>query len=140
MADLTITAANVAAGGSTMQSRNVQLGENITAGQCAYLKTSDGKWWKLDADLTSLDSDTQMGILLTGGSADGYAIVVTEGPMIMGATVANGMAYIASETAGGIAPVSDWSGMTTAKEFHLGYGISTTQIYVKPLVTGATVA
>lgn len=140
MADLTVTAANVAVGSSTTKVRVVQFGETMTAGMGCYLKTSDSKWWKADADLTTLESTTQFAIVLTGASGDAYGAIVYEGPIIMGATVANGMAYIASETAGGIAPVSDFSAMTTVKEFVFGFGISTAQIYVDPSVPGATIA
>ena len=60
------------------------------------------------------------------------------GYVIIGATVTNGMAYIVSTTAGGIAPVSDYSGYSGAFQQHLGYGVGTTILAVDPFTTGST--
>lgn len=136
LADLSITAANVKAGGATCLPQVVQFGETMTAGQSTYLKASDQKYWKADANVTAAEAKATA-VVLVGAAGDAYGVIAT-GPVIIGATVANGMAYIVSTTAGGIAPVSDFAGYTGAFEQHLGYGVGTTIIDVKPHTTGAT--
>lgn len=124
-ADLSITAANVAIASTTgARTSTVQWGETITAGMCVYKKASDGKYYKSDNDVDSATANA-LGIALTGGSADGYGIVMTAGTLNIGATTAKGMAYVVSDTAGGIRPVSDtW---TTGEYItHLGYATNTT--------------
>lgn len=104
MADISITAANVAIGSAATQYSFVQFGETVTQGHSVYLKT-DGKYWKADAD--GLATAEGRGIVLTPSGADGYGFIVTDGPMIMGATLAVGTTYVVSTTAGGIAPIAD---------------------------------
>lgn len=136
MADLSITAANVKAGGSTCRSQTVQFGETMTAGQSTYLNGSDGKYWKADSNLSAAAAQG-VAVVMIGAAADAYGLIGT-GPIIIGAAVTNGVPYIVSTTAGGIAPASDFAGYTGSWQQHLGYAISATVIDVKPLTTGAT--
>jgi hypothetical protein len=105
MADLSITAANVRPGSDAII-RLVQFGENVTAGQVVYLKSSDSKYWKADANAGS-SAEVAVGIALTGGSTDGYGVIQTGGTIIIGATTVKGEIYVLSATAGGIAPCTD---------------------------------
>lgn len=106
MADLTITAANVALGGSGTSVRVVQVGESVTQGETGYLNNTDNKHYLADAD----DSETTANadcLFLSPASADGYAVAVFSGPVNVGATLTVGEQYYVSDTAGGIKPAAD---------------------------------
>jgi len=124
MADLSITAANVGVG-STAILRIVQVGETVSHSQPVYLKTSDGKYWKDDADL----ADENRGITLTAASADGYAVIITDGDFRPGATLVVGETYIVSATAGAICPIGDLASGDYSKI--LGQATSASNLYVK---------
>ncbi len=103
MADLSQTPANVESGAGA-STAVVQAGEALEAGMPVY-QASTGKYLKADAnDATAYDAK---GIALCGASSDGYFILQTSGPMNIGATTTQGEIYVASATAGGIAPCSD---------------------------------
>ena len=104
MADITVTAANVAATSNTVTSL-VQVGESVTQAQPLYLYTTDNKYYKADADV--LATSKAAGIALTPASTDGYVLMATDGLVNLGATLTVGQVYVASTTAGGIAPYSD---------------------------------
>lgn len=125
--DLVITAANVKIGGASAKTQDVVFGETVTNGQPVYLKASDGKYYKADNDASEATAEAR-GIALVGNSADGYGIIVTSGPIYIGATTAAGMNYVVSSTAGGIAPVADLGSNDYITS--LGHAISTTVIYV----------
>lgn len=103
--DLSITAANVKLGGSGTKTLTVTFGETATAGQVVY-RAADGDYDLADSNGSDLTADAK-GIVLVGNSADGVGVIVTEGPIVIGATTAAGMNYVLSDTAGGIAPVAD---------------------------------
>jgi hypothetical protein len=136
MADLSITAANVKIKGSDAVTKIVQFGETMTAGQSTYLKASDQKWWKADAN-ASAEAAAASAIVLVGAAGDAYGLVCTGGPMDLGATLTVGVPYIVSTTAGGIAPAPDFSGYSSSFLTHLGYATATSTIYIKAYVTGA---
>lgn len=104
MADLTITAANVAPAGQC-STRIVKIGETVTAGQVLYEKASDSKYWLADADATA--TADAVGISLHNGSANDYVVMAVAGPVDLGATLTVGETYVVSTTAGGIAPTAD---------------------------------
>lgn len=107
MADLTQTAANVGLtddAGSQVDASHV-YGETIAQGNAVYLKTSDNKYWKTDADAEATAAAS--GIALTPGAADEYGVVCTEGYVDLGATLTVGETYVVSTTAGAIAPIGD---------------------------------
>ncbi len=138
MADLSITAANVKIKAATTTTRIVQFGETMTAGQAAYLKSSDQKYWKADAN-GSADTAAAKGVVLVGAAGDAYGLIVESGPTDLGATLTVGVPYIVSTTAGGIAPASDFAGYTSSWLTHLGYATATSTIDIRPFVTGASV-
>ena len=135
MADLSITAANVGIDGPCAL-EPVETGEAITQGQPVYRKASDGLWYRSDSN-ASLEAATATGIALTPASgANKWTAIVRTGRVIVGATVAVGVTYYASATAGGIAPETDLA--TGWYPRSLGQAVSTTVIDFAP--SGGTVA
>lgn len=108
MADLSITPQNVQLMASSTQTVRGIYGETVTQGQAVYLKESDGRWWKADADLSTAAAAAG-GIALTPGAAGETGIIVTSGKMDVGATLTVGEIYVLSSTAGGICPEADLS-------------------------------
>lgn len=112
MADITITAASVAPGATTLKLKPVTYGESgITQGMPLYQSTSDSKYYKADADAVA----TALGavIAMSAGGADDPGFVAIPGTepgkalINMGATLTVGETYVVSTTAGGVAPISD---------------------------------
>lgn len=112
MTDLSITAANVAAGANAT-TRHGTAGATITAGQVVYLdQTTTGEWLLADSDGASaaVRGGELVGIALNGAS-DGQPLKVqTDGDITIGATLTAGTTYYLSATAGGIAPLADITG------------------------------
>lgn len=112
MADLSPTPANVALGASTTPTRVVQYGEAVSPPNPLYRNATDGKWYKCDAN-DGVAKAVVGAIALTPGATNGYGLVAlpssTPGQSLvnLGATLAVGMPYAVSATAGGIAPVGD---------------------------------
>lgn len=134
MADLVITAANVAKGTPSTTSTGT-AGEAITQGQALYFNT-DGKWWKAKANGTAVQAKVG-GVALNAASAGQPVVVQTSGQITIGATMTKGVLYYASPTAaGGIAPFADLGAgnYTTV----LGFALSTTIMVVAPIITGVT--
>lgn len=104
MADLTITAANVAAGANSTSVHGV-AGATITAGQAVYLDSTTGTYKLCDANASGTASCD--GIALNGAASGQPLKVLTEGLITIGGTVAVGTIYVVSETAGGICPSTD---------------------------------
>lgn len=105
MADLTITAANVA------QSTNADTatgtaGASITAGQTLYIDTADGRLKLADANGTSLTA-TVAGVALHAAASGQPITYQRAGSINLGATLVAGTIYVNSATAGGIAPAAD---------------------------------
>jgi hypothetical protein len=139
MADISVTAADVAlTTGTTATRKNVTYGEAVTQGQSVYLNT-DGKWWKADANAALSAGSAGVGVSLTkGGAADEPGIVVTGGPMKIGATLTPGAPYFVSSNAGGICPAGDLS--STEYTTYLGSAISTSVINLGPHASGGLTA
>lgn len=121
-----------AVGGSYPANRIVvtgTAGETLVAGNLVYLKTSDGQWWKCDADTAATVENVLLGIAQGAGSA---GVAVTSGVLIRGydnnqtGLTANAIAY-AGNTAGAI--VSTTPGTV---EVTVGFSLSTTAIYFSP--------
>lgn len=136
MADLSITASNVAQATGATVDKNYVAGETITAGQALYIKGSDGKLWKAQADGTSEEA-TVYGIALNGASADQPVAVLTGGNITIGATIAVGTVYVVSATAGGIAPWADL--VSTNRVSLLAYGASAGVLTINKVVTGVQI-
>lgn len=138
MADISQTAANAHVYEGVRAPELVQFGETMVPGNFTYLKVSDSKWWKTDAN-TQLPASTRIGMVVVGAAGDAYGVVVTKGPVDVGGTLTSGVPYIASQTAGGIAPATDWSGYTSAYQIHLGYATGANTLDLDPKITGATI-
>lgn len=113
MADLTQTAANVAAGASTLKLRitGIQAGEAITQGQPVYQSTADSKFYRCDADAAA--TAIAAGIAMTPAATNGYFALAQSGDspgqalINLGATLTVGQVYVVSTNPGGIAPIAD---------------------------------
>ena len=105
MADIIITAANVAAGAGASVI-NVTAGASITAGQAVYRDAADGLYKLADAN-ASQAAAAAVGIALHAAASGQPLAVLTGGNITIGATVAVGTIYVVSGTAGGIAPAAD---------------------------------
>lgn len=137
MADITVTAANVVwvSGSSPVLGT---IGETVTAGQCVYVKASDSRLWKAQADGTSAEA-TAVGIMLNGGAAGQVGMYAPSGASInIGGTTAKTTTYLVSATAGGVAPQAD---IVTSGHYHsrLGYASATDGSFTVDLrATGVT--
>ena len=133
MADLTITAANVAAGAGAT-TKQVTAGATITAGQLVYLDNSDGEHKLVDNDASG--TSTVEGVALNGASDGQPLTILTEGNLNPGATVAIGTIYGSSSTAGGIAPSADFA----TGDFVSIIGIATTASNIDVKINNSGVA
>ena len=120
MANISQTAANVAAGSSTTRVQLVQAGEAITQGQPVYL-ASDGKYYQTDANDTAVKAQAK-GIAVSPASTDGYFLMAVDGLINLGATLAVGQVYVVSATKGAIAPYGD----LTTNDYVTILGVATT--------------
>lgn len=127
MADLTITAANVAAGSSARTTTGT-AGATVTAGQVVYLDSSDNKYKLADNDSATAAVRSPAGIALHASLSGQPLTILTRGSITIGATTAVGEVYCLSSTAGGICPVAD----IAAGDYNtvIGVGTSTTAINV----------
>jgi len=126
LADLSITAANVAPGTDATKDTGT-AGEALTAGQAVYKKSSDGKYYKADCNSATAEVRVASGIVLTGSAANQPVVVQTAGSITIGATVSNGVVYYLSGTAGGIRPVAD----NTTGDYVQTIGIATSASVIK---------
>jgi len=142
MADITITAANVAVvtTSSPTVSRSYNAGEAVTAGQLVYLNTADSEWYKAQADGTALEAGSAgLGVALHT-SANGQPLAVqTAGQITIGGTVVAGTEYVASDTAGGICPHADLTA-TGRRYSRVGYATTTGIIKLDLLASGVQLA
>lgn len=103
-------------------------GETITTGQLVYLKVSDGRWWKADADTAATVDNVALGIA-QGAGTTGNAItngVLTYGLDANQSGLTANTLYYASNTAGGI------STSAGTVEVTIGFALSTTTIFFNP--------
>lgn len=136
MADLTITAANVAKGTNAAVVSSYLAGASITAGQSVYLDSATNTIKLADAD--ALASSAAVGVALNAASSGQPITYQRSGNITIGATVAVGVAYYVSTTAGGICLESD---LTTGDFPHfLGFATSTTVIALDPKACGVAKA
>lgn len=128
MADLTITAANVAlvSGG---RDDGALAGEAFTAGMAVYKSSTTGKWMKAQADGTAEEAGSAVafGIALNTGVLNQPTSVQISGIITMGATVVVGKIYLISAAAGGICPVDDIS-TSTHRVSVIGIGATSARI------------
>ena len=95
-----------------------------------YAKTDDNnKLWKGDADTAA--QSLLAGIALHGALAGQPLTYQTSGSITIGATMTVGQIYVLSSTAGGIAPVSDYT--TGMYGCIIGQATTTTVLKMIPL-------
>jgi hypothetical protein len=127
MSDIAITAANVLPGsGAVLQTGTA--GETVTQGQALYQKAADSKWYKADCNSATAEVRVAKAFAVTGSTAGQPVVVQTGGQITIGGTVANGITYFLSGTAGGIRPVAD----NTTGDYPqvVGMGISATVLQI----------
>lgn len=125
MADLSINAANVAAGTSGQEViENVIAGAAVTAGQVVYKDTSDNLW-KLaqcdDAALLAGSADFGIALNTTSASGQPLTIIKKQGNLSLGSILTQGVVYVISATPGGICPLED---LTTEDDYITILGIA----------------
>jgi len=87
-------------------SQKVTYGATVSAGQTVYLDTTDNEYKLAGATSTTLAK--VKGVAITPGVDGGEGYIATDGSIILvGTTMGVGEHYVASATAGGIAPEAD---------------------------------
>ena len=135
MADLSITAANVAMHATAATTELVTYGATVTQGQTVYKDSTDSNKCKLaDCNGTAAVA-TVAGIVLTPGDSGDKGYIATLGPIDLGVTLTVGEIYVQSTTAGGIAPEAD---VSTTDDYVsvLGVASAADQLEVKLNNTG----
>jgi predicted transcriptional regulator len=138
MAEITVTAASVALSSGT-QVVGI-AGETITAGQSVYLKASDNRLYKAQADGTAAEADA-VGIALHGSLAGQPLAYAGNGSVInIGGTTAAGVFYYVGPTAGGVGLAGDLA--STNRVTQLGYATGTSGAVFNVLIknTGSVLA
>lgn len=132
--DISVTASAVIKGTGAATTSGI-AGGTITAGQPLYSDTSaSNKMKPADCNLSSAAA-TVAGIALHGAELDQPIVYLTGGNLTFNAVLTIGKAYIASATAGGIAPIADLAtGWYTSL---LGIATSTTNLAVNIINSGA---
>lgn len=104
--DVSVTAANVRVSSLAVTIPGT-LGETITAGQVVYQSTTDARFYLTDVNLAG--KLEVAGIAITGGAAGQPGLICIEDPAFTpGFTLSTSAPiYVASATAGGIAPSAD---------------------------------
>jgi hypothetical protein len=105
-ADVTITAASLVPGANA-QVRQGVAGVAITAGQLVYIDTTTNTWKLTDANLSAAAADVDGIAGNTAGAGQALTVITADDDLTLGGTTAKGTIYIASGTAGGIAPAAD---------------------------------
>lgn len=138
MADITITAANVAVLSADTRVYSGKIGEAMTAGQLCYLDSSDSKYKLSDASAAA--TARVQSVCLLGGSADAYGVFMDfADEYVTGGTMGSaGTQYVLSATAGAMCLLSD----LTSGDYIVTVGYSTSSTQLKPQVaaTGIQVA
>lgn len=135
MADLSITPANVVAGGSSVTTDGT-AGAAITAGQVVYRDAATGRYLLADNNSGTAAARSPAGIALNGAATGQPVEVLTRGAVTIGATLTPGVAYYLSATAGGICPVAD----LTTGHYPTIMGIATSASVLDVLIHESRVA
>lgn len=128
MADLSVTAANVAAGSGSSVSHGT-AGATITAGQVVALDASTDRYILADSNSATAAVRVPVGIALHASLNGQPLAVLTRGPITIGATMTAGTTVALSETPGGLQPTADLA----SGEYPsiMGMATSTTVLNVK---------
>jgi hypothetical protein len=134
MADLVITAASVLAGSGAVIDRSRNALATITAGQVVYQDAATGNYGLADTDSATAAVRVPAGIALHAAATGQPLAVLRSGPITIGATIAAGVAYYLSGTAGGLCPVAD----VAAGDYPaiIGIGQSTSVLAVEIVAPG----
>lgn len=135
MADLTITAANVASGTGARTTTGV-AGATITAGQAVYQDPADGKYKLADCNAGTAAVRAMVGIALHASLAGQPLTIQVEGPVTIGAALTAGVVYYQSPNPGGICPVADL--VAGCFPTIVGIALSATVLDVKIHAAGAS--
>ena len=137
MADLVITAANVARAGDGIDDHGT-AGVAVTAGQAVYLDSATGTYKLADNDSATAEARSPDGLALNPAAIGQPLAVRKKGRITIGAAVTAGVPYYLSSTAGGICPAADLgSGDYPAL---LGFAVSATVIDLKIVEAGVALA
>jgi hypothetical protein len=135
--DISVTAANVSSyTDPTPVTVDGTAGATLTAGQLVYKDSSTGKFLGCDCDDTAVKAAV-VGITLNGAANNQPIRVQTGGAVNPGGTVVVGEIYVASGTAGGIAPKGDLAQNDYVSIF--GVGITSSKIQIRINVSGVLV-
>lgn len=133
MADITITAANVARGSDALVDHGT-AGVAITAGQTIYLDSVTSKM--VLSDNNGAGTRTVNGVALHAAAANQPIAFQKSGDITIGATLTAGQDYWLSATPGGIAPRAD---LTTGMDpILIGVAKSATVLTLAILDVGVT--
>ena len=135
MADITITAANVAYVSGVTEHR--VAGETLTAGQPVYIDASNAYKCYLARAIEATKDDV-WGITLSGAVANQHVVLQRTGVVTIGATLTAGKPYVLSSTYGRIAPFSDLE--ATEYLSIIGIAVSAANLGLSLMTTGAQVA
>jgi hypothetical protein len=120
-----ITAADINA---SLYGTSVTLGENVSAGDALYMKSSDGKAYKADADVAESVTNF-LGLAAAAGTSGNATYYISEGGVMTGLSgLTADREYFLSNTAGAISLTEG------TYPFKVGLALSTTAL----LVTFAT--
>ena len=133
MADISITATSVVAGGGA-RTVDGYAGATITAGQVVYFDSSAGTYKLADTNSATAAVRSPAGIALNGAASGQTVEVLTEGNITIGATLTVGIAYYLSGTAGGICAVADL--VTGDYPVFLGFATTSAILNVKIVEAG----
>lgn len=131
MADISVTAASVSAGSDAVL-RQRTAGAAITQGQVTYRTGNTANL--ADADVAG--TATVDGIAVTSAASGQPVLIMTEGTLTLNAALTKGQVYVASTTAGGIAPYSDLASGDYVSL--LGVATSTTTLVINIQNSGVT--
>lgn len=106
------------------QTISVTAGETIVANDVVYLKESDSRWWKVDADTSSTTDGTVTGIAISGNTAGNSFTVQVSGIVTGLSGLTANSKYYASNTAGGLSLTAG------TNELFIGYGLTTTTLFL----------
>lgn len=135
MADLSITAANVAAGADAV-TELMTAAVAVTAGQAVYRDESTGKVGLADSNSATAQVREVYGVTLNPAAANQPVLVQKGGSITIGATLTAGVAYYLSDTPGGLCPVAD----VGSGEYVTLIGVATTSAVLKLTLTRTGVA
>ncbi len=135
MADISVTQSAVKAANSDTVKTTGTSGEAINIGQSVYVKPSDGKVYKADANDATASANLA-GVALTNAQGADQPVIYGTGDITFNSALTIGQVYVASAAnTGGIAPVSDLASGDYVGV--LGVATSATTLKVTLIPTGA---